>query len=108
MERVRTGGAPMRRLKFAWIDDKTQKVEAYRSSIENRPKDAKLAASVEVLQVKQDLLQQLELWASSWQVSPPDLIIIDHILTWFPPWALRAHRLRICFAGGFPLFQWCV
>lgn len=99
---MRAGKPAVRKLRFVWIDDKTQKVEAYRPAIENRPKESKLSASVCVLQVRSDLLQQLETWADSWQVSPPDLIIIDHIFNLTLPLQLKGSSVAHLLRGKFP------
>jgi hypothetical protein len=99
---MRAGKPSMKRLRFVWIDDKTQKVEAYRPAIENRPKESKLSASVDVLQVRTELLQQLETWANSWQASPPDLIIIDHVFNLALPLGLKGSSVAHLLRGKFP------
>jgi hypothetical protein len=90
----------VKRLSFAWIDDKTQKVEAYRPAIEHRP--GKLFAAVQVLQVKHDLLSQLEQWSQSWRASPPDLIIIDHVFNLALPLGLNGSSVAHLLRGRFP------
>jgi hypothetical protein len=86
----------MKKLRFAWIDDKIEKVEAYRPPME------RLSATIEVLPVKRDLLKQLETWTTSWKASPPDLIIIDQIFNLTLPLGLKGSSVAHLLRGTFP------
>jgi hypothetical protein len=92
----------MKKYKFVWIDDKTQKAEAFRPSIEAGPKKSNLSALVEVLQVTQQILQDLETWSTKWQTAVPDLFIIDHVFNLPLPLALQGSSVAHLLRGKFP------
>ena len=88
----------MKRLKFVWIDDQKQKVEAYRAAIEAGLPHLKLVASIELIEVQKELIERLTKWTEENQTKPPDLFIIDHVFTASLPFGLKgssvAHLLR--------------
>lgn len=92
----------MKKYKFVWIDDKTQKVEAFRPSIEAGPKQSNSCATVKVLQVTRDVLQDLDTWSADWQTSVPDLFIIDHVFNLSLPLALQGSSVAHLLRGKFP------
>jgi hypothetical protein len=92
----------MKKYKFIWIDDKTEKVEAFRRSIEAGPKQSNLRATVKALPVTRDVLQNLETWSADWQKSVPDLFIIDHVFNLSLPLALQGSSVAHLLRGNFP------
>lgn len=90
----------MRKLKFVWIDDQPAKVENYRVAIEHGLEEPKLAASIELIEVKRELLLTLEQWTAKARKAP-DLFIIDHVFNTALPFKLNgssvAHLLRNTF-----------
>jgi hypothetical protein len=86
----------MKRLRFVWIDDKKDKVEAYRAVIEAGLGNAR--AALELIEVKSDALAALSKWSTENKSRPPDLFVIDHIFNATLPFALKgssvAHLLR--------------
>jgi CheY-like chemotaxis protein len=83
-------------MRFVWIDDKKEKVESYRAVIEAGSGCYK--ASVELLEVKKDLLDELDRWCADNRGQPPDLILIDQVFNATLPFGLNgssvAHLLR--------------
>ena len=86
----------MKRLKFIWIDDKTEKIKAFRAPIESGA-----AAVIETLRVEKGFLEVLEKWVGENKSEPPDLFIIDHVYNLNLPFGLNgssvAHLLRNAF-----------
>ena len=86
----------MKRLRFAWVDDKAEKVEHYRSVIEAGFDSVR--AAIDLIEIKSDALDVLGRWASKNKGNPPDLLIIDHIFNPTLPFGLKgssvAHLLR--------------
>jgi hypothetical protein len=86
----------VKNLRFVWIDDKKSKVEQYRSVIEAGVEGQK--ASLELIEVNNDVLGKLSGWCSANKSRPPNLIIIDHVFTMALPFGLKgssvAHLLR--------------
>ena len=83
-------------MRFVWIDDQKAKVESYRYVIEAGSGSYK--ATIELLEVKSDLVAGLERWCSDNKGQPPDLIVIDHVFNPTLPFGLKgssvAHLLR--------------
>jgi hypothetical protein len=79
-----------------WIDDKKSKVDQYRAVVEAGVEGQR--ASLEFIEVGNDLLNKLGSWCSANKNRPPDLIVIDHIFTMALPFGLKgssvAHLLR--------------
>jgi hypothetical protein len=88
----------MKTLKFVWIDDQKPKVESYRAAIEAGLAPLKLKASIELIEVKKELLQTLANWTAAHDGKPPNLFIIDHVFNTALPFDLNgssvAHLLR--------------
>lgn len=86
----------MRKLRFIWVDDQKKKVESYRAAIEAGV--GGMRASIDVIEVKADILSHLERWSVDNLSKPPDLLIIDHIFNSTLPFGLKgssvAHLLR--------------
>jgi hypothetical protein len=86
----------VKKLRFAWIDDKKSKVEQYRPVVEGGIEGQK--ASLEFIEVNNDLLNNLNEWCATNKNRPPDLIVIDHIFNMALPFGLKgssvAHLLR--------------
>jgi hypothetical protein len=91
----------MKRLKFVWIDDQSKKVEPYRAAIEEGPEGSTVSSKIELIEVKGNVLAELELWSKKHEAKPPDLIIIDHVFNLSLPFGLKgssvAHLLRTRF-----------
>ncbi len=86
----------MKRLRFVWIDDKTEKAEPYRAVIETGLGSTQ--ASIELIEVKSDALDVLSNWTTENKKHPPDLFVIDHVFNPTLPFGLTgasvAHLLR--------------
>lgn len=91
----------MKKLRFVWIDDQPNKVEPYRAAIEHGIQNPKLTASIESIEVKTGLLDELQKWTEGKRNKPPDLFIIDHVFNPTLPFKLNgssvAHLLRNTF-----------
>lgn len=70
----------MRKLRFVWFDDKKAKPEAYRKAIEAGPQDSSLRCSLEVVELKQEIIKTLATWLDESAGKLPDLVILDHVL----------------------------
>ncbi len=92
----------MRRMKFVWIDDRKEKVEAYRAAIESGIEKPAMKARIDLIEVKSDLLDALNQWRLKQGAVSPDLFIIDHVFNVALPFDLRgssvAHLLRGTYA----------
>lgn len=86
----------MKTMRFVWVDDKKNKVEAYRNVIESGIGGYK--AKVELIEVQSDVLDKLNNWCKVNKTQSPDLIVIDHIFNSTLPFGLKgssvAHLLR--------------
>jgi hypothetical protein len=91
----------MRKLRFVWIDDQPNKVNVFRRPIEIGVNQPKRTASLELIEVKNELLDTLKDWTASNEGRPPDLFIIDHVFNAALPFKLNgssvAHLLRNTF-----------
>jgi hypothetical protein len=91
----------VKRFRFVWIDDQRKKVEPYREAIEAGPEAAQLAATIELIEVKGNVLDELGAWSEKNKARPPHLIIIDHVFNLSLPFGLKgssvAHLLRTSF-----------
>jgi hypothetical protein len=87
--------------KFVWIDDQRRKVEPYRLALETGPEGSDLRSTVELLEIRQNVLAELETWSAKNKAKPPTLIIIDHVFNLSLPFGLKgssvAHLLRSAF-----------
>jgi len=91
----------VRRLRFIWVDDKKEKVEPYRDVLQDG--FGKRRAKVELLEVKDNVLQTLDDWSQENKTAPPDLIIIDHVFTLALPFGLRGSSVAHLLRGLFPV-----
>jgi len=91
----------VRTLKFVWVDDQPKKIEDYRKVIEVGVEYLELTASIEAMEVRDELLTTMDSWSSRNQGRPPDLFIIDHVFNTALPFRLNgssvAHLLRNTF-----------
>lgn len=69
-----------RKLRFVWFDDKKSKPEAYRGAIEDGPEGSSLRCSLEVVELKQNVLAALQTWLGDERHQLPDLVVLDHVL----------------------------
>lgn len=86
----------MKRMRFVWVDDQKAKVDPFREVI--RAGSTSHRAAIELLEVKTNLLDELDRWCSANKKRPPDLIVIDHIFNPILPFGMKgssvAHLLR--------------
>jgi hypothetical protein len=91
----------VKKLRFVWIDDQPKKVEDYRAAIQHGIQHPKVTASIELIEVKTGLLNELQTWTEKKRSKPPDLFIIDHVFNPTLPFKLNgssvAHLLRNTF-----------
>jgi hypothetical protein len=83
-------------MRFIWVDDQKTKVDSYRDVIEAG--SASCTASIELFEVKGDVIDGLHRWCTDNKNQPPDLFVIDHVFNLTLPFGLKgssvAHLLR--------------
>jgi hypothetical protein len=91
----------VKKLKFVWVDDQKSKVEPYREALESGIQEPRTSATVELIEVKSDIIGTLESWTKKNQSTSADLLIIDHVFNPVLPFGLKgssvAHLLRRLF-----------
>lgn len=90
----------MKQLRFVWIDDKKSKVEHYRAVIEAGLDNAR--ASICLIEVKSNALEELGKWSDENKDHPPDLFVIDHVFNSALPFGLKGSSLAHLLRGEFP------
>jgi hypothetical protein len=94
----------MKRFQFTWIDDKTNKIDSYRSAIEAGLTSPKIGAAISDLEVKEDFLTKLAAWTAETtkKKRKPDLIIIDQVYNVTLPFGLNGSTVAHLLRGAFP------
>jgi hypothetical protein len=90
----------MKRLRFVWVDDKKSRVEDFRDVIEAGLSN--MRATIDIIEVKQDILDLLSQWTKENEENPPDLFIIDHIFNQTLPFGLKGSSVAHLLRGAFP------
>ncbi len=90
----------MKKLRFVWVDDQQRKVEPYRGVIEAGLDGRR--ASIELLEVRDDVLEVLTAWVNENKKNPPHLLVIDHVFNAALPFGLKGSSVAHLLRGAFP------
>lgn len=93
------------KFRFVWIDDNVERASGYRGALAGSLRGESVETLLDVVQVKETLLEDLNARVEEWTSSPPDLIMLDHNFATVPKrlfdlhGSALAHLLRIRLPG---------
>jgi hypothetical protein len=89
------------KFRFVWIDDNAERAGSFKGALDGSLRGASVETALEVIQVKETLLEDLNARVEEWTSAPPNLIMLDHSFATVPKrlfdlhGSALAHLLRI-------------